>query len=279
MTATSPMYSRMHPDAAASFLRVDPCAPSAYENSSSWKGNTSYPHPSPSPSPTCSNRLRSSFFSSTENPFRLCSTALMTFSSAPRLLLRLPRIMSFSTPSSAPLVGLPKNMSVPYSSSMFRSTIPFLPITYATQSSGTLTMDRSSLRGPLVSTVMGPTRWRSTHCTYCFAFRLFSSLPKISSRCFPSSASSKSSLAPATLATLSLVLPPVPTRKAASSAPMIISIGGFLRGFFSFLGSSLRGLRSRGGVRRLGGDGSESPSVRRGRRSSSSDSESASIVG
>ena len=29
--------------------------------------------------------------------------------------------------------------------------------------------------------------------------------------------------------TLSLVLPPVPTRKAASSAPMSISIGGFFR--------------------------------------------------
>mmetsp|Transcript_6437 Transcript_6437/g.29031 ORF Transcript_6437/g.29031 Transcript_6437/m.29031 type:complete len:252 (+) Transcript_6437:555-1310(+) len=249
MTAMSPMYSRMHPDADASFLRVDPCAPSAYENSSSWNGNTSYPHPSPSPSPTCSNRARSSFLSSTKNPLRLCSTALITFNSAPLLLRRLPKIMSFSTPSVTPTVGTPKNIRVPYSSSMFRRTMPFLPITYATQSTGTFTMDRSSRWVPLVSTVMGPTRWRRTHSTYCFAFLRFSSLPKISRRCFPgTSASRRSRRAPATRATLSLVLPPVPTRNAASSAPMSISIGGFFR-VFSFLGSSLRGLRSRGGDR------------------------------
>mmetsp|Transcript_8006 Transcript_8006/g.19836 ORF Transcript_8006/g.19836 Transcript_8006/m.19836 type:complete len:353 (+) Transcript_8006:942-2000(+) len=223
MTATCPTYSRMQPDAAASFLRVDPCAPSAYENSSPSKGNTSYPKPSPSPSPTWSSRSLSFFsLSSTKCPLSLCSTADITLSSAPRRARRDPQIMSISLPSLVPLVGRPKNMSDPHSSSMERSTLPFLPMTYATHSLGTSTMDRSS-RVVLVSTTMAPTRWRSTHSTYCFARSRAACGPEISRRCDPSASSFRSSLAPDTRATLALVTPPVPTRNAASSPPMVMA--------------------------------------------------------
>ena len=71
-------------------------------------------------------------------------------------------------------------MSVLQSSSMERSTHPFFPMTYATQSSGTGTMDRSS-RVVEVSTSMGPTRCLSTRSTHSFA-RLREASPPVISR-------------------------------------------------------------------------------------------------
>mmetsp|Transcript_17595 Transcript_17595/g.43471 ORF Transcript_17595/g.43471 Transcript_17595/m.43471 type:complete len:244 (+) Transcript_17595:1413-2144(+) len=82
-------------------------------------------------------------------------------------------------------------------------------------------MDRSSRRSP-VSTVMGPTRCRSTHSTYCFARSRASLGPEISRRCPPPDSSLRSRRAPLTRDTLALVAPPVPTRNAASSPPMVI---------------------------------------------------------
>jgi hypothetical protein len=57
-----------------------------------------------------------------------------------------------------------KNMSVPHSSSMDRSTWPPLPMTNPTQSSGTCTMDMSS-RFMVGSMCTGPTRCVSTNLT------------------------------------------------------------------------------------------------------------------
>ena len=108
-------------------------------------------------------------------PLCLCSTADITLSSAPLRPRRVPKMARISPPkrsgapggaSAAPPAAafLAKNMSVPHSSSMDRSTCPPLPITNPTQSSGTCTMDMSSRFMP-GSMCTGPTRCASTYAT------------------------------------------------------------------------------------------------------------------
>ena len=158
------------------------CAPNAYENSRSLNGNVSYPQPSPESSPDCERRFFNFPSVPTKQPGVLCSTADMTFSSLPLRPLLLPKIhntsvlflsliselpslplSAFPSPPTFP-TKLPKNMSVPNSVSMLRKTLPCFPMTYATQSGGTSTTERS-VRGVDTSTVIAPSRCARTHAT------------------------------------------------------------------------------------------------------------------
>mmetsp|Transcript_17529 Transcript_17529/g.40172 ORF Transcript_17529/g.40172 Transcript_17529/m.40172 type:complete len:227 (+) Transcript_17529:156-836(+) len=175
MKTVYPTYSTMHPDERASFFRVIPFLPRAYDSSSGFSTSVFVPNSASS---------SSSSMRSVKYPGTFVSTAAITLSCAPRRPRFGPKMASFSVSPSRPR-PLPrksaKNMSVPHSSSTERRKLPCAPVTKPTASEGTEMVVRSSASWSASSIVTGPTRCAITHSMYFFARRRASSGPRISS--------------------------------------------------------------------------------------------------